>query len=303
MSNFTKMRVLICSALILMSGAIFGQTTVSGTVTDAESGDPLVGATVLEKGTLNGTITDVSGNFTIAVKSGASLVFSYVGFKTQEVAVGNQTSINVGLEIDVSSLDEVVVVGYGTQLKEDLTGAVSLVNADELKKQATNDVAQMMQGRVAGVSVRTDGQPGATPQIRIRGVSTFGIGTSAEPLYVVDGFPISGGIRDLNPNDIESIQILKDATAGAIYGNRAANGVVIIETKKGRRGEQFSVEFNTYYGFQKITDRIPLLSASEYQAINNEMMQNAIDQGIPLAELVPGNDPNSPDFINNIDTD
>jgi len=272
--------------------------TITGTVTSATDNAPLPGASIIVRGTTNGAQSDFEGNFTLEVTdSNAVLVISYLGFATMEVPLQGKTTVNVALEESTSTLNEVVVVGYGTQRKSDLTGAVSVVDTDELTKQATNDIAQMMEGHVAGVSITTDGQPGATPNVRIRGVATFGLGASAEPLYVVDGFPISGGIRDLNPNDIESIQVLKDATAGAIYGNRAANGVIIITTKSGKKNQKLSVELNSYFGIQHITQHLPVLDRVGYQMINAELLTNA---GQPI---VPGNDPNSPNFINNIDTD
>lgn len=285
--------------MILCANSNFAQQKkgISGTVTSDGDSQPLPGVNVLIKGSTTGVVTDFNGEYSINAAANETLVFSYLGFVTKEVLVGNSTQINVSLGESNTSLDEVVVVGYGTQRKSDLTGSVSLVDTEEMTKQATNDVAQMMQGRVAGVSITTDGQPGATPNVRIRGVATFGLGASAEPLYVVDGFTITGGIRDLNPNDIESIQVLKDATAGAIYGNRAANGVVIITTKSGKKNKKMALELNTYYGIQQITQKLPLLDRAGYQAINAELLTNAGQA------IVPGNDPNSPLFINNINTD
>jgi len=279
----------VCTTIAQGSKSITGQVT-------STSGEPLIGVNVVIKTTSSGTITDVDGNYTIQASPDNVLVFSYTGYQTTEVSVGSQTTIDITMAESTELLDEVVVVGYGTQRKEDLTGAVSVVNTEEMKKQATNDVTQMMQGRVAGVSITSDGQPGAAPSVRVRGVSTFGLGAGAEPLYVVDGFPLPGGIRDINPNDIESIQVLKDATAGAIYGNRAANGVVIITTKAGSKNERFSVDFSSYYGIQTVPQRIPVLERQGYQAINTELLANA---GQPP---VPGNDPNSPEFIDNINT-
>lgn len=270
--------------------------TVTGTVTDVAIGTPIPGANVVVKGTTNGTVTDFDGNYAITASSSDILVFSYVGFASQEIQVGGNSTINVGLQEDANELDEVVVVGYGTQRKEDLTGSVSLVDTEEITKQANSDVTQMLQGHVAGVSISSGGQPGASPSVRIRGVATFG-GANAEPLYVVDGFPLQGGIRDINPNDIESVQVLKDASAGAIYGNRAANGVIIITTKGGRKNQKMSVELNSYYGVQSVSQRIPVLDRAGYQMINAELLTNA---GEPI---VPGNNPNSPLFIDDIDTD
>lgn len=285
------------SFLLLGFGAILAQNgkIVTGKVT-SNSGESLIGVNVLIKNSTVGTSTEVDGSFSIRAVSDNVLVFSYTGHKNSEVAVGNQSVINVVLEENSQILNEVVVVGYGTQRKEDLTGAVSIVNTEEMRKQASNDVTQMMQGRVAGVSITSDGQPGATPNVRVRGVSTFGLGASAEPLYVVDGFPLAGGIRDINPNDIESIQVLKDATSGAIYGNRAANGVVIITTKGGKKNEKFSVSLSTYRGIQTVPDRISVLDREGYQTVNTEMLANAGQAP------VPGNDPSSPSYINNINT-
>ncbi len=285
------------SFLLLGFGAILAQNgkIVTGKVTSS-NGESLIGVNVLIKNSTVGTSTEVDGSFSIRAVSDDVLVFSYTGHKNSEVAVGNQSVINVVLEENSQILNEVVVVGYGTQRKEDLTGAVSIVNTEEMRKQASNDVTQMMQGRVAGVSITSDGQPGATPNVRVRGVSTFGLGASAEPLYVVDGFPLAGGIRDINPNDIESIQVLKDATSGAIYGNRAANGVVIITTKGGKKNEKFSVSLSTYRGIQTVPDRISVLDREGYQTVNTEMLANAGQAP------VPGNDPSSPSYINNINT-
>lgn len=285
-----------CLLMLFSSASAQTNKSISGTVSSPD-GEALFGVTVTLKSGANGTSTDEDGRYSISATAEDVLVFTYYGFATQEVTVGAQTVVNVTLEEDIQSLDEVVVVGYGTVKKADLTGAVSVVDADEMKKQASNDVTQMMQGRVAGVSITTDGQPGAAPSVRVRGVSTFGLGAGAEPLYVVDGFPLQGGIRDLNPNDIESIQVLKDATSGAIYGNRAANGVVIITTKGGRKNEKFSVNFSSYFGLQTVPQRIPVLGREGYQTINTELLVNAGQTP------VPGNDPSSPDYISDINTD
>ena len=284
-----------CVFLLFITVGFSQSKTITGTISSEDS-SPLPGVNIIVKGTSNGVVSDFDGFYSINATADDTLVYTYIGFATYEVLVGNKTTLNVSLQEDTETLDEVVVVGYGTQRKEDLTGAVSLVDTEEMVKQATNDVTQMMQGRVAGVSITSDGQPGASPNVRIRGVATFGAGTSAEPLYVVDGFPITGGIRDVNPNDIESVQVLKDATAGAIYGNRAANGVVIITTKNGKKGQKMSVELSTYFGIQQITQSLPVLDRAGYQMINAELLTNAGEA------IVPGNDPNSPLFIDNIDT-
>ncbi len=282
--------------LLFQAINLFGQnSTVKGIIKDVND-LPVIGASILNTRTNQGTVTDINGNYTLQANAGDVLSISFLGFSTQEITVGTDGALDVVMSEDVKVLDQVVVVGYGTQKKSDLTGAVSVVNTTEMLKQASNDVTQLLQGRVAGVSITSDGQPGATPTVRVRGVSTFGLGAGAEPLYVVDGFPIPGGIRDFNPNDIESIQVLKDATSGAIYGNRAANGVVIITTKKGKKSEKFNVGFSTYFGAQKVSQRIPVLDRAGYQTVNSELLKNA---GQPL---VPGNDPSSPDYISNINT-
>jgi TonB-dependent starch-binding outer membrane protein SusC len=294
----TFLRWMGCLTIILFTVQNgYSQQTVSGTVRD-ENQTPLPGVNVIVKGTTQGTTTDVAGTYSIAASPDAVLVFTFIGYTSQEVSVGQQTIINVAMAPDVRLLSEVVVVGYGTQKKSDLTGAVSIADPKEMAKQAASNVTQLMQGRIAGVSITSDGQPGANPNVRIRGVGTFGTaGTSAEPLYVVDGFPLMGGIRDINPNDIETIQVLKDATSGAIYGNRAANGVVIITTKSGKKNEPFSVGFNAYYGFQGIPQRIPVLGRTGYQMISNEALTNA---GL---QIRAANDPTSALFVDDVDTD
>ena len=291
----TMLFVLLTALAVQLSAQI---KTVTGTVTSSEDQTPLIGVNILVKGTSSGTVTDINGQYSLEAADDDILSFSYTGFRSMEVTVGSQSIIDVVLETDVANLEEIVVTGYGTVRKSDLTGAVSLADPDEMRKQATNDLTQALQGRVAGVSIKSDGEPGAAPTVRIRGVSTFGSGgATVEPLYVVDGVPLVGGIRDINPNDIESVQVLKDATAGAIYGNRASNGVVIITTKRGARNRPFTVEVNAYTGIQTVPDRIPVLDREGYQAIQNEVLTNA---GAPL---LPGNDSSSPDFISNIDTD
>lgn len=292
-------KALIYLFTFLIYANVFAQEkTVSGKVTSASDGMALPGVNVIVKGTDRGAATDFEGMYTIQASPEDVLVFSYLGFLPVEVVVGDQPTINVQMEDDTTSLTEVVVVGYGTQKKSDLTGSVSVVDTEEMTKQASSDVTQMMQGRVAGVSITSDGQPGAAPSVRIRGVATFGIGASAEPLYVVDGVPVDG-IRDINPNDIESVQVLKDASAGAIYGNRAGNGVVIITTKAGRKGKKLTFNASSYYGFQNITQSIPVLDRVGYQTINRELINN----GGNTVPIPTGNDPNSPDFIDNINTD
>ncbi|MEP3209466.1 MAG: TonB-dependent receptor [Maribacter sp.] len=209
------------------------QSTVTGTVTDA-TGAPLPGANVLVKGTTNGTQTDFDGNFTIEAASDATLIFSYLGFQTQEIAVNGQSTVNASLAEDAAALDEVIVTGYSTETKRETTAAVSTVKAEELAAIPSGNIEQQLQGRVAGVTVLTNGQVGSTSQIRVRGFGAFG---GNQPLYIVDGVPTSN-TDFLNPADVESTSILKDAAAASIYGARAANGVVVFTTKQGSRSKR-----------------------------------------------------------------
>ncbi|MDN3594271.1 SusC/RagA family TonB-linked outer membrane protein [Zunongwangia endophytica] len=287
-------RVLAFFILIGFSANAQDGQLITGTVTSESDGLPLPGVNVIIKGTNNGAVTDIDGNYSIEANANDVIVYSFIGFKPQEVSVGAQTEINVALSDDLNALDDVVVVGYGTQRKEDLTGSVSVIDADEIQKVSNSDVSQMLQGRTAGVTVTADGQPGAGANVRIRGVATFG---NSQPLYVVDGVPVGTSIRDFNPNDIESIQVLKDASAGAIYGSRAANGVVIITTKQGRKNSPLKIQYSGYYGIDEVAQRIPVLGREDYQMISNEKRLNA---GQPL---IPGNDPNSDLFVDDINTD
>ena len=216
--------------LILVGTAMYGQTEITGTVED-EMG-PVIGATVKEKGTSNGTVTDFDGKFKLKVKAGAMLVFSYVGFLNQELPA--QNGMKVMMKEDAQSLQEVVVVGYTTQKKADLTGAISTVSVDELAKQNENNPIKALQGRVPGMNIAADGAPSGSATVRIRGIGTL---NNNDPLYIIDGVPTKAGMHELNGNDIESIQVLKDAASASIYGSRAANGVIIITTKKGAEGK------------------------------------------------------------------
>jgi TonB-dependent starch-binding outer membrane protein SusC len=277
---------------LLFSNGLYAQSSLTGTVTDSK-GLPLKDVSVLVKNKTAGTITDDKGGFTIAVSNDDILIFSNVDFATREIAVAGKNTLVVALELSTGSLDEVVVIGYGTQKKKDLTGSISSINVAETRKFSTSDVTQLLQGRATGVAVNSDGQPGASPSVRIRGFSTFG---GFQPFYVVDGVPGSA-VRDLSPNDIESISVLKDASAAAIYGAAAANGVVIITTKQGKKNSALKVTYNGYVGkdkvwqIQDVTDRI------QYQTLNNESRVNA---GKPL---FAANDPGNPGYVKNINTD
>lgn len=242
--------------------------TVKGQVVD-ENGEPLIGATVRLKDATTGVITDFDGNFTISAKSNAVIVVSYMGYKTREIAVRGRAALEpIQLESDTNVLDQVVVVGYGVQKKADLTGSVSIVNADELKKVSNSNISTMLEGKVPGVQITSDGQPGADPSVRIRGIGSFG---STAPLYVIDGVPMGTTIRDFSPNDIETIQVLKDAAAGAIYGSRAANGVIIITTKNGKKDQPLKVNYSGYFGVDQISDGV-------YDVMNADQYSNYIGQ-------------------------
>ena len=258
---------------VTASAAVTQQTIkVKGQVVD-QDGEPLIGATVRVKGASSGSVTDIDGNFQIDAASNATLVISYVGYKDREVAVRGRAQIDpIQMEADSHVLDQVVVVGYGTQKKADLTGSVSIVNADELKRVSNSNISTMLEGKVAGVQITSDGQPGADPAVRIRGIGSFG---STAPLYVIDGVPMGTTIRDFSPNDIETIQVLKDASAGAIYGSRAANGVVIITTKSGKKDQPLKVDYKGYFGVDWISKGVyDTMNADQYsqyvaQAANN----------------------------------
>ena len=250
---------------------------VSGQVVDQE-GEPLIGATIKVKGAQSGAITDFDGKFTIDAPANGTLVVSYVGYKDREIAVRGRAILNqIQMESDAMMLDQVVVVGYGVQKKADLTGSVSIVNADELKRVSHSNISSMLEGKVAGVQITSDGQPGADPSVRIRGIGSFG---STAPLYVIDGVPMGTTIRDFSPNDIETIQVLKDASAGAIYGSRAANGVVIITTKGGKKDQPLKVDYKGYFGIDKIPgDVYDVMNADQY---SNYLGQAAANTGIAL---------------------
>lgn len=281
--------------IFLVGQVVLAQNNVTGTVNDVNS-IPIPGVSILEKGTTNGVVSDFDGNYSITVNDNATLVFSYLGYLTQEIVVSDKEVINVTLEENIESLTEVVVIGYGSQLKEEISGSVSSINSEELRDIPQVSIDQMMQGRAAGVSItQNSGQPGSAVSVRIRGVNS--ITGSSEPLYIIDGVPVSGdsnnigtsgrSIADnglgedsgstgvsplsaLNPNDIESIDILKDASATAIYGSRGSNGVVIITTKKGKTSKG-KLSYNTFTGFQRPTNLIEVLDLPGYARLQNEI--------------------------------
>jgi len=243
--------------MLFCSSAVLAQTTASGTIVDA-TGEPIIGASVLEVGTSNGTITDFDGNFTLSVSDGAQLNISYVGYKSQTLAAAANMQIRMAEDTEV--LEEVVVTGYTTQRKADLTGAVSAVSAKDLEKQQENNPMKALQGKIPGMNITADGNPSGAATIRIRGVGTL---NDNDPLYIIDGVPTKSGMHELNPNDIESIQVLKDAASASIYGSRAANGVIIITTKKGAEGK-LNVSLDASVAVQSYTNRMHVLDAKQF---------------------------------------
>ncbi|MGB6151544.1 MAG: TonB-dependent receptor plug domain-containing protein, partial [Pricia sp.] len=239
MKNFNHTNVWKKTVFFLFLTVSFGlcaqEQTITGKITDAD-GTPLAGANVVQIGTSNGVVADFDGNYELRLTEGTkTLVFSYVGFKEKQIPVGDDTVVNATLEEDAQNLDEVVVVGYGSQKKTDITGSVSSVDSEDLEKAIFNNVDQLLQGRSAGVQVTSSsGEPGAPASIRIRGNNS--ISGSNSPLYVVDGIPITGS-PNFNPQEIESLEVLKDASATAIYGSRGANGVILVTTKRGKSGK------------------------------------------------------------------
>ena len=261
-------KLLLLALISTMAAGLSAQITVKGTVTDATNGDPLIGATVLIAGTNSGTITEYDGTYELEVPDpNGKLAFSYTGYEPIEVAIEGRTQVDVVLQPSSTILDEVVVVGYGVQKKSVVTGSISKVKAEDLEDMPVARLEQTLQGRTSGVRVTSNsGQPGAGAVVRIRGTTTIG---DSNPLYIVDGVPIEGGIDYLNQNDIESIEVLKDAASAAIYGARAANGVVLVTTKKGKAGSM-QVNYAGYYGAQNPWRKLTLLNAREYAVLMNE---------------------------------
>ncbi|MCC3157321.1 TonB-dependent receptor [Hymenobacter sp. 15J16-1T3B] len=276
---------LLLSLALAAPVAVVAQTRpVSGRVTAVADGTGLPGVTVLERGTNNGASTDAEGNFRLTVQPGATLVFSSIGFATQQVAVGDQSTLNIKLQADQTLLNETVIVGYGTQAKADLTGSVTQISTKEVENVPVQSFEQAIQGRTPGVNIsQTSGKLGAGLQIRVRGSSS--VTASNQPLYVIDGIPVTSQdassdteplnpLADLNPNDIESISILKDASASAIYGSRASNGVILVTTKKGRQGLT-KVNVGYYVGTSTATKKRKFLNADQYKELFGEAFNNS----------------------------
>lgn len=287
-SKFLLSAMFLFASLSLQAQSV----TVTGKVTDSD-GIEVIGANVLLKGSAGvGTITDLDGKYSIKVNNAAKdvLVFSYVGMQNQEVKVAGRTQIDVTLKADAIQLDEVVAIGYGTSRRKDLTGSVVSVKSDELLKTPTSDVTQALAGRVAGVQVmQSEGAPGAEISIRVRG--GISITQSNEPLYIIDGFPSEDGMSTLDPAEIETIDILKDASSTAIYGARGANGVVVITTKSGTKNDsKVSVSFDSYVGIKKVSNKLDVLSTEEFVLLDYErrMGSTATDGGVKNFEKIYG---------------
>lgn len=298
----------------LMMSTAYAQQTITGQVIDVNN-EPLVGATVIVSGTDRGTSTDVNGEFELQASSDETLIIRFIGYQSQEILVGDQTEFSITLRVDDQLLDEVVVIGYGVQQRSDLTGSISSISGDQIENQPLASLDGALQGRASGVFVSTpSGTPGAGITMNIRGQTS--ISGSSEPLYVIDGVPIisedlsglfSGGqstnsLADLNPNDIESIEVLKDASATAIYGSRGANGVVLISTKRGVAGES-TIGFSTYTGFQQVTNKIDMHSSQEFlELMNDAARQDNRDLGTTYSDThvsdIWGFDPSDPDLQN-----
>lgn len=263
---------------------------IKGTILDA-TGMPVIGANVMVKGTTNGTITDMDGKFSLEVDKNAILVVSYIGYANQEIKVGNQNTLSITMKEDAEALDELVVVGYGTVKKSDLTGSVGSVSMEDVNKVGITSADRALQGQVAGVQVNArSGQPGESMMLRVRGGNSLSGGN--EPLYVIDGMPVEGMSSDINPEDILSMEVLKDASSTAIYGSRGANGVVMITTKRGKEGKT-TVDYNGYIGVSQLRKKLDLLEKDDYIAMVNEVSVND-GNGILItpeqAALLPNND-------------
>lgn len=258
-------------ALLFGAVATYAQVQVTGTVLEAATDEPVIGASVVEAGTGNGTITDFDGVFSLTVQDGAKLEVSYIGFQTQTVTA--QDGMRILMKEDNELLEEVVVTGYTTQRKADLTGAISAVSAKDLEKQQENNPMKALQGKVPGMNITADGSPSGAATIRIRGVGTL---NDNDPLYIIDGVPTKAGMHELNPNDIETIQVLKDAASASIYGSRAANGVIIITTKRGAEGK-VRVDLDASVSVQQYVNRMHVLNSEEF---GRAMWQASINDGL-----------------------
>jgi TonB-dependent SusC/RagA subfamily outer membrane receptor len=289
----TKYKLFLLMMLLLTYSSSFAQTgEVTGTIIDANDKSTIPGASILIKGTVTGTTSDINGVFRLSVKPNTTLVISFVGYKTQEVVVQPNTNIEVILNFEVTALEELVVIGYGVQKKSDRTGAVQSITAAEMNSGVLTDPIQGLQSKIAGVMVsKKGGDPNSGFDIKIRGASSLVTNTS--PLYVIDGVP-GADPTTIAPEDIETFNILKDASAAAIYGSRGANGVVIITTKRGTERKGAQIDFNTFFSLEKVAHRLDLVSGEDYRKFISEINPNTTKGGVSqvtncCASTSPGN--------------
>lgn len=278
-TNFKLNARLLASvfAFIISCGMLWAQqVSIKGIVKDASTGEPILGANVLEKGTTNGTITNIDGEFTLKVSGNATLMIKYIGYETQEIPLRSQTNIIVNLKEDAIALGEVVAIGYGTVKKSDATGSITAIKPEKLNKGLTTNAQDMMVGKIAGVNVTSEGgAPGGGSKIRIRGGSS--LNASNDPLIIIDGLAVdNNGIKGvsnllstLNPNDIESFTVLKDASSTAIYGSRASNGVILIQTKKGAKNSKLQVNYDGNFNFSNIAKTVDVMNGDQYREYAN----------------------------------
>ena len=293
MTSSIRLLCVLVGVLLFAHGTASAQHTVQGTVTDSTNSTSLPGVNIAVKGTTTGTTTGADGSYRLTAPSPSdTLLFSFVGYETEEVPIRGRSEINMALAPETLMGEELVVVGYGTQQQSDITGSVATPDVEELKASSQTSLAGALDGRVAGVSVQTSGAPGENPTVRIRGIGTFG---DTNPLYVIDGVPVDNVI-DFDLSTVESVQVMKDAAASAIYGSRAANGVVIIETGQGQEGTGLQITYDASVGTENIHQRIDVLDRAAFQEFNNLIRENA---GLAPA---PANDPESPVFVNDVNT-
>ena len=275
--NFRPVGLMLLFCLIPL-WAFAQSVMVKGVVKDT-SGEAIIGASVLEKGTTNGTITDFDGNFALNVSKNAVLVVSFVGYKNEEIPVAGKSSLKITLKEDSKALEEVVVIGYGSARKSDVTGSIASVGGEKLREMPATNITYALQNRVAGVDMsQTSSAPGASMQIRIRG--TRSLNASNDPLVVLDGIPFMGNLSDINPGDIKSMDILKDASSTAIYGSRGANGVILITTHKGAQGSPARFTYNGYAGMKKVFSKYPMMNGSKFAEMRKlaGKFENSVDE-------------------------
>ncbi len=264
-------KVVLFTILACWSLLTYAQINIKGRVTSAEDGTPIPGVSIIVEGTTNGTITSANGDYSLQANEGDALIFSFIGMQTQKVKVGPESTIDIVMQSDVSDLEEVVVIGYGVQKKSVITAAISSVSAEDLEKETPNRIENVLKGKVSGVQItQSSGQPGSSSEVKIRGIGTV---NDSDPLYIVDGMAVDGGIDNINPSDIASVEVLKDAASAAIYGTRGANGVILVTTKNGKKGKA-TINYDFSYGVQNPWKKKAVLNAKEYMVIMNEIELN-----------------------------